>query len=148
MLSSPFNPFSLLRLVETPKSLQLATRTERTAKLSLRPDNPEGSRIKSTRIQTDNVVLKFTVPKRTGLKRKRGSCGPFEERDEQAAMPVHRFTPSTNKPQVVKRCTKPKDLLRSLQDNPDKYQVEMVGHIEETHRFRGCFFRLKLDHPC
>ena len=127
----------MLRLREPAKGLQLATRTEKTAKLSLRPENTESSRIKSARVQTNNVVLKFSVPKRTGLKRKRGSCGPFEGSDAHAATPVDQSRPSANRPQVVQGLTKPKDLLRSLRDNADKYQVEMMGHTEETYRFRG-----------
>ena len=130
----------MLRIRESAKSLQLATRTEKTANLNLRPEKSEGSRIRSARIQTNNVVLRFSVPKRTGLKRKRGSYGPFDGSDAHAAVPVDRPTPSARKPQVVQGLTKPKDLLRSLQDNADKYRVEMIGHVEETHRFRGSFF--------
>ena len=137
----------MLRLLEPAKSLQLATRTEKIANLNLRPENSEGSRIKSARIQTNNVVLRFSVPKRTGLKRKRGSCGPFDGSDAHAAIPVHQSTPSARKPQVVQGLSKPKDLLRSLQDNADNYRVETIGHVEETHRFRGSFSRPKLIIP-
>jgi hypothetical protein len=35
------------------------------------------------------------------------------------------------------RLDNPKDLLRSLQDNVGKYQIEAVGTIDQTHRYRG-----------
>ena len=66
--------------------------------------------------------MKFTVPKRTGLKRKRGS-------DE--------FSERTNGVNVIPRIKRPEELLRSLRDHADTYQIELMGHVEETHRFRG-----------
>ena len=89
--------------------------------VSLRPDDPFAKKISSTGIQTQDVLLKVTLPKRTGRKRKRGSDEPF-----------------VSSPQPKKRdysMTAP-ELLQRLRDNPDTYTLEAVGMIKDTHRFR------------
>lgn len=85
--------------------------------------------------RTHNVVLKVTVPKRTGRKRKRGSDGPWQgdvEIPDVAAA-------SEGKEQVasVGRQDEPKVLRKKLADNVGKYEVEAVGVVRHTHRFRG-----------
>ncbi|KAJ5272420.1 tau 95 subunit of transcription factor TFIIIC [Penicillium angulare] len=93
------------------------------AKLFLRPEDPMSRPLLSTSNPTNNVLLKVTVPKRTGRKRKTGSDGPFiDAAPEDTA--------------VLQRPTS-KDLLRSLQDNPSKYQIEAVGKIQRTHVYRA-----------
>lgn len=76
--------------------------------------------VRSTNTVSNNVVLKVTVPKRTGRKRKRGSDEPFTQ---DASEPQQRRTAQ--------------QLLRSLQDNVGRYQVEPVGMVNRTHVFRG-----------
>ncbi|KAJ5398504.1 hypothetical protein N7465_008993 [Penicillium sp. CMV-2018d] len=94
------------------------------ANLVLRPEDAMARSVQSTRIQSNNVLLKVTVPKRTGRKRKRGSNQPFADApDSEASEPPPRRTA--------------KDLLRSMSDNPSKYQIEPVGRVERTHVFRG-----------
>ncbi|KAJ5262765.1 hypothetical protein N7524_008070 [Penicillium chrysogenum] len=94
------------------------------ANLVLRPEDAMARSVQSTSIQSNNVLLKVTVPKRTGRKRKRGSNEPFLDAPEsEASKPPPRRTA--------------KDLLRSLSDNPSKYQIEPVGRVERTHVFRG-----------
>lgn len=94
------------------------------ANLVLRPEDAMARSVQSTRIQSNNVLLKVTVPKRTGRKRKRGSNEPFVDApDSEASEPPPRRTA--------------KDLLRSMSDNPSKYQIEPVGRVERTHVFRG-----------
>lgn len=94
------------------------------ANLVLRPEDAMARSVQSTRIQSNNVLLKVTVPKRTGRKRKRGSNEPFADApDSEASEPPRRRTA--------------KDLLRSMSDNPSKYQIEPVGRVERTHVFRG-----------
>jgi general transcription factor 3C polypeptide 5 (transcription factor C subunit 1) len=85
--------------------------------------------------KSHNVVLKVTVPKRTGRKRKRGTDGPWEGDVE---VPDAETEPSP-KEQVCSRSRldDPLVLRRKLQDNADSYQVEAVGLIKHTHRFRG-----------
>ncbi|CAI7605791.1 unnamed protein product [Penicillium discolor] len=94
------------------------------ANLVLRPEDAMARSVQSTSVQSNNVLLKVTVPKRTGRKRKRGSNEPFADApDSEASEPAPRRTA--------------KDLLRSMSDNPSKYQIEPVGRVERTHVFRG-----------
>ncbi|KAI7207016.1 hypothetical protein KC365_g16798, partial [Hortaea werneckii] len=99
------------------------TLPEPVAGVSLRPNDPLAKKLASTGNQTRNLLVKVTVPKWTGRKRKRGSSEPY--------MPA---TPSETAPRTP--CKAP-DLLRRLQDNEDDYSFDPVGVIEETHRFRS-----------
>ena len=76
-------------------------------------------------METNNIVLKITVPKRTGRKRKRGSSDSYHEVTGE----------SQGQPPLTSRDTR--SLLRSLQDNVGKYDIQPVGYIHETHRFRS-----------
>lgn len=97
--------------------------------LYLRPDNLTVRPLTSHNALTHNVVLKITVPKRTGRKRKRGSDGPFEGDVE---------TPVGGTGVASKETLDfPKGLRRKLRDNAGKYHVEPVGVIHNTHRYRG-----------
>lgn len=96
------------------------------AKLTLRPEDVMARPIQSMSCATNNVLLKITVPKRTGRKRKRGSDEPFTN-----AVPEDVEEPP------LRRTSK--DLLRSLRDNASKYRIEAVGRVERTHVFRGVF---------
>lgn len=92
--------------------------------LTLRPEDAMARPVHSTSVPSSNVLLRVTVPKRTGRKRKRGSDEPFTGPEAQDAS-------------VQPRRRTAKDLLRSLQDNPSKYTVDPVGRVERTHVFRG-----------
>lgn len=83
--------------------------------------------LRSANVNTNNILLKVTVPKRTGLKRRRGAEGPFFEGIEVG---VHedRAAPVVKDAQY---------LFRSMGDNSRSYQVEATGTINQTHRFRG-----------
>ncbi|OOQ89026.1 putative RNA polymerase III transcription factor subunit [Penicillium brasilianum] len=91
--------------------------------LMLRPEDAMSRPIQSTSCPSNNVLLKVTVPKRTGRKRKRGTDDPFVDATLENGEPVRR-RPA-------------KDIMRSLSDNPSKYRVEAMGKIERTHVFRG-----------
>lgn len=78
----------------------------------------------SSNSQTNNVLLKVTVPRRTGRRRKRGVEEPFTE--------MH---PSSGDHGWPRRSAK--DLRRSLRDNVERYQLEPVGMVNRTHVFRG-----------
>jgi general transcription factor 3C polypeptide 5 (transcription factor C subunit 1) len=84
---------------------------------------------------THNVILKVTVPKRTGRKRKRGTNGPWEGEVEQPAGGQD----SVIAPDVVSRdrLDTPQVIRRKLQDNIGKYTVEPIGVVNSTHRYRG-----------
>ena len=86
--------------------------------------------------RTHNVILKVTVPKRTGRKRKRDSDGPFEGRVHEA----DGAEIASHAPEDVRsreRLDQPKVLRRKLIDNVDKYTIEPVGVVTNTHRYRG-----------
>lgn len=94
---------------------------------SLRPDDPLAKRLLGTPVATANVLLKVTVPKRTGRKRKKGSLGPFvADRDGEA-------NPAPSKSPYVKADT----IFQCIRDNPTKYTATPVGVIDESHRFRS-----------
>jgi len=84
------------------------------------PEDPASRPIVSYNNQTNNLLLKVIVPKRTGRKRKRGS------KDE--------FTPDTAEISAKKDAEL---LLRSLKDNPHRYHAEVVGSIQSAHVWRS-----------
>ncbi|KAL8720698.1 MAG: hypothetical protein Q9225_002491 [Loekoesia sp. 1 TL-2023] len=96
------------------------------ADLHLHPGNPDSKPIASFNTKTSNVLLRITVPKRTGRKRKRGSNGEFSESSQ--ASPSKR--PLLSDPDDAQR------LFRSIRDNADRYRTEIVGSVKQTHRFR------------
>jgi general transcription factor 3C polypeptide 5 (transcription factor C subunit 1) len=88
----------------------------------LRPDDPFAKKIPSVGIETRNVLVKVTLPKATGRKRKRGSQDPFRLLSNEAA----------NATSVTSL-----DILRKMHDNQRKYTIEVIGVVNETHRFRA-----------
>lgn len=90
--------------------------------LSLRPDDPLAKKMLSRAIETRDVLIKVTVPKRTGRKRKRGSNEPFSNNKGESA----HVAPTTAS-----------DLVQRLRDRSGSYKIEPVGLLSETHRFRG-----------
>ena len=90
--------------------------------LSLRPEDRVAQTIPNALVGSDDLLLKITVPKRTGRKRKRGSDGPWiqDDKHQDAALSSDAST-----------------VLRSMRDNPAKYAVAPVGKIRGAHRFRG-----------
>lgn len=96
------------------------------ADLYLRPGNRESKPIASFNSKTNSVLLRITVPKRTGRKRKRGS-------DE--AWQYHAEVPVSS----ARLLSDPRDAQRlagSLRDNSDRYNVESICSVRQTHRFR------------
>lgn len=100
--------------------------------LWLRPDVPTTKPILSHNAASNNVVLKITVPKRTGRKRKRGSDEPFTGEAAYTAddEPIDYVC-------SVGREDDPKLILRKLQDTAGRYQAEAIGLVRETHRYHG-----------
>jgi general transcription factor 3C polypeptide 5 (transcription factor C subunit 1) len=99
--------------------------------VSLRPDDPFAKRLLSTPVTTNNLLLKVTVPKRTGRKRKRGSTGPFLT-DDQIRLASGGSSVSKTSAHVSAA-----EIYRSLQDNAARYEVVPTGVVNETHRFRA-----------
>lgn len=103
------------------------------AKLFLRPNDPMSKPIMSANILTNNILLKITVPKRTGLKRRRGAHGPYHEGIDNISVPSIDTIPQ--KTSLASNDTH--FLLHSLRDNIGNYEVQPIGTINQTHRFRS-----------
>ncbi|KAK5166533.1 tau 95 subunit of transcription factor TFIIIC [Saxophila tyrrhenica] len=102
------------------------------AGVSLRPNDPFAKKLASDGVHTGNVLVKVTVPKTTGRKRKRGSDVPYQESYGNRGMAPESITAP--------------DLLRRMQDNPQSYTMEAVGVITDTHRFKSLpDFQLRAD---
>lgn len=103
--------------------------------LYLRYNDPMCAPILSQNSPTSNVLLKITVPKRTGRKRKRGSQDPYQG----DAVTVPRKEGEVIPPLIMShsRLDNPAGLLRRLQETSGLYDVEVVGEITQSHRFRG-----------
>ena len=87
--------------------------------LSFNPGDRSTRSLGSLPASTDNILLRITVPKRIG-KRKRGSGEPFIPL--QASSPVMRDA---------------KHLLRSMRDNKEKMAVEAIGSIQQSYAWRS-----------
>ncbi|KAI4599835.1 tau 95 subunit of transcription factor TFIIIC [Pestalotiopsis sp. 9143b] len=98
----------------------------------LRPDIPTTKPLMSHAAASNNVVLKITVPKRTGRKRKRGSDEPFtgDAIPSSADEPYNRVCSES-------RQDDPSLILRKLQETAGRYQAEAVGTIRDSHRYHG-----------
>jgi general transcription factor 3C polypeptide 5 (transcription factor C subunit 1) len=79
-------------------------------------------------------LLKVTVPKRTGRKRKRGSNGPWKE--AAAAESIITLGDSADVTTNANN-TNPAHLRRTMQDNVGNYDTEVLGLITHTHRYRA-----------
>lgn len=91
--------------------------------VSLRPDDPFAKKMLSRPVETRNMLIRVTVPRRTGRKRKRGSDEPFQDN--------HDPDPADGLPVTAPA------LIQRLRDNEGSYNIEPVGLINEGHRFRG-----------
>ena len=117
-----------VRTVKAPR----ANHVEPVAGVSLRPNDPVAKKLPSTAISTQNVLIKLTVPKRTGRKRKRGSDETFDVPLDEGINDHSNITAQ--------------DLLRRLRDNEGNYDIQPVGIIKDTHRFSGLpDFQIRAD---
>ncbi|KAI1079322.1 hypothetical protein F5B20DRAFT_173557 [Whalleya microplaca] len=117
------------------QKLLAATREPVAVPLWFRPDNPTAKPIVSHHAATNNILLKITVPKRTGRKRKRGSNDPFT--GDMYIADGSGAISDTDQLSSVSRRDIPKSVLRKLQDNAADYQVEAVGTVQDSYRYRG-----------
>ncbi len=105
---------------------------DKSIEASLRPDDPFAKTVLAGPVNTGNVLLKITVPKMTGRKRKRGADEPF-----QSHFSHYTKEPSSNdEGSAIITERRHERLLRALRDNPTTSSVTPVGSIKETHRFR------------
>ncbi|THY54470.1 hypothetical protein D6C97_05724 [Aureobasidium pullulans] len=100
--------------------------------LSLRPHDPLAKKLVSKEMAVQNVLLRVTVPKRTGRKRKRGSNDPFEYHAEGREVLDEDAEDAPIAPPLTAE-----QLRRRLIDNTDAYTVQPVATIKQTHRFRA-----------
>jgi general transcription factor 3C polypeptide 5 (transcription factor C subunit 1) len=108
--------------------------------LYLRPDDRTCAPVLSHNSPCTNVLLKITVPKRTGRKRKRGSQDPYvEDSNDEVSASSGLNLPNGQSPELRShsRLDNPRKILRILKDNIGKYVIEPAGSIETTHRYRG-----------
>jgi general transcription factor 3C polypeptide 5 (transcription factor C subunit 1) len=88
--------------------------------LRFEPDDPTSRQVLSYNKKSANLLLKVTVPRRTGRKRKRGTGDDFKA--DPTGPPGRKDA---------------KHLLRSFEDNQQRCQVEVVGPITSTHVWRA-----------
>jgi len=121
-----------------PNWIQLLDPKADSIPLYLNPDNPFRRPINSHNATTHNVLLKVTIPKRTGRRRKRGTDSPWE--GEVAMTDADAPLQYGTKVCSLAKLDEPRLLRRKMQDNVGNYHVEAVGTINSTHRFRGTLF--------
>lgn len=103
------------------------------AQLYMHPNDPMSKPISASSVKTSNVVLQVTLPKRTGLKRRRGALNPYHQGTDQVGSFLSGSTP-VQKHDSLKSIHY---VLRSLRDNAERYKVEPIGSVQTTHRFRS-----------
>ena len=107
------------------------------ANLYLKPGDRMSKPLKSAIVRTNNILIKITVPKRIGLKRKRKAKGPYhEDLDCEDGLDSQKLAPPPTTIKVSHH------LMRTLRDCPNKYHIQPVGSIDYTHRFRGSLLRI------
>lgn len=130
---SPLNPS--VNILFTNVSFKVMDPIRNSIPFYLTPEDPFCKPIMSHNARSHNVVLKVTVRKRTGRKRKRGTNDPWEGDIELPDAETEAV--EENEVHSRSRLDDPKILRRKLEDNVNSYQVEAVGVIKHTHRFRG-----------
>ena len=85
--------------------------------------------LQSAAVSTNNLLLKITVPKRVRVKRRRKSRESVHENKDAGG--------DLNRPGQRSMTRATQNLIESLRDNPTDYQLQAIGSIERTHRFRG-----------
>lgn len=93
----------------------------------MRPEDILAKPTQSRTVSSKDLLVRVTVPKRTGRKRKRGSDDPYE---------FHEDGPKTLLSSGAVPVSEPVHLLRSMRDNPDNYQINVLGGVKNVHRFR------------
>ncbi|CAK7202089.1 tau 95 subunit of transcription factor TFIIIC [Sporothrix eucalyptigena] len=101
----------------------------------LRYADPASGMLSSHSAPTHNVVLAVHIPKRTGMKRKRGTDGPWEY-DPAAASPSG-GSGSQVPPGDALAGRDARQLRQRLQETAGQYRTEVVGIVKHSHRYRG-----------
>jgi general transcription factor 3C polypeptide 5 (transcription factor C subunit 1) len=155
VLSCPLITVSLLpisgilvereKLVDVDLQILNSSDIENCIPLYLRPADRTCAPILSHNAPCTNVLLKITVPKRTGRKRKRGSQDPYVG-DSKEPAPFGSDLPNGQSPELRShsRLDNPRKILRVLKDNIGEYVIEPAGSVETTHRYRGLLLQFML----
>jgi Tau95 Triple barrel domain len=91
----------------------------------------------------NNVVLKITVPKRTGVKRKRKSDVVFEATSldgETSIEETQKHTQDLGSGNGFFKRPGESDaeyMRKSMADNRGVVGIQSVGYVKRTHRYRG-----------
>lgn len=93
--------------------------------LYLNYEDPASGAIVSHNTASHNVLLKITLPKRTGRKRKRATDGPWQGEVVEMDTDTHLDLNDAS------------TLRQKIKDNQDDHEVEVVGLVKQTHRYRG-----------
>ncbi|KAL3422939.1 RNA polymerase III transcription factor [Phlyctema vagabunda] len=109
--------------------------------LYLRPNDRTCAPLLSNNAATNAVLLKITVPRRTGRKRKRGSQDPYIADGSVSPTPDFNenfISRSTEMDVVASQCRRddPRRILQTLKDNANNHTIEAVAEINNTHRYR------------
>ena len=118
--------------------------------LHLRPQDQLSAPVTSIPVSTENVILKITVPKRTGRKRKRGSSDEFAGDVDIEAPGAQSGLTEGNQPSMRIKRINCRQLTRSLSDNVSKFEVEALGSVHLTHRWRSMppLYLYVVQHTC
>lgn len=121
--------------VETATESDDEDKLKQLISVSLRPDDPFAKRLLSQAVTTNNLLLRVTVPKRTGRKRKRGTSGPFLSTNDMDG--ASNGTSNGSDVRGNKTYVDASTIYSSLQDNASTYKVSIAGVVDEVHRFRS-----------
>ncbi|KAI9662781.1 MAG: tau 95 subunit of transcription factor TFIIIC [Trizodia sp. TS-e1964] len=102
--------------------------------LVLRPTDPTCRPIYSQKVKVQSVILKITLPKKTGRRRRKGTNDAFH--DDPTTQPQDSSQVESSELRSHSRLDNPHGILQSLRDNIGNYAVEIVGSVGQTHRFR------------
>jgi general transcription factor 3C polypeptide 5 (transcription factor C subunit 1) len=122
LVEHPFlvkNPDKAIDMLGGATTLASTIGSNRSLSLKFDPEDAVSRPVNSLNSLVDNPVLRITVPKRIG-KRKRGSGDLF--------LPIQPQHPVTRDAQY---------LLQSMSDNKDNTQVDVVGKVQRSHVWRS-----------
>lgn len=83
----------------------------------------------SGNVPSDDLLIQIKVPKIIRRKRKRNPGPVLDSLDPEAR--------DENEQQQTATDRNPRRLLQSMSDNPSRYEVSVLGHVNHVHRFRG-----------
>ena len=121
----PLSDHSRSQLVQSSGKVPVAI-------VSLRPNDPFAKKLTGRQVRVSNLLLRVTLPARTGRKRKRGSGDPFTLTGNPSDLGDDVLqTPPVEPPLNCQT------MLQRLKDSQGGYRIQPLGALNETHRFRA-----------